>query len=127
MKSSIASALLVTGLVVGSGCGGPQAPAAEPASAGPAAPAEPASSGPALVVRNSSSQTICYVSFSPASDGSWGPDRLGASEVIAPGATRGWRVPASSYDIRLQDCDHNVILDRRGVAVAGEGVLLTYQ
>jgi hypothetical protein len=85
-----------------------------------------AGSDPALVVYNGSSDTICYVRISPHDDPNWGPDRLGATETIAPGADRGWRVGAGSWDVRLEDCSHEELDVWRGVAVVGQGTVFTH-
>lgn len=84
-------------------------------------------SNPALIIRNSSQRTICYVNFSPASSSSWGQDQLGSSETISPGTIRGWRVPPDTYDLRVLDCNRNALADDRGVAVSGQGIVVTYQ
>jgi len=83
-------------------------------------PANPGSGGsPSIVVRNNSGATICFVNFSGTNDSNWGDDQLGSSETIGPGATRAWSVPAGSYDVRLQDCQHGALAERRGIAVNG--------
>lgn len=88
---------------------------------GPGDPNNPSSNGgPAsIVVKNNSSQAICFVNFSSSSDSNWGNDQLGSSETIGPGATRAWTVAAGSYDVRAQDCSHQTLAERRGVAVQG--------
>ncbi|MEZ4252470.1 MAG: hypothetical protein R3B99_30030 [Polyangiales bacterium] len=71
---------------------------------------------------------ICYVNISSSSDGNWGPDRLGPSEVISPGQERGWELPAGYYDLRLQDCDRRVIMDRRQLPFSSDdGLVLTFR
>lgn len=74
--------------------------------------------GAAIVVRNNSSTTICYVNFSSTASNDWGGDQLG-SETIAAGASHSWPVSPGTYDVRLQDCDHGTLAERRGVAVNG--------
>jgi hypothetical protein len=74
---------------------------------------------PAIVIANRSSTSICFVNISSSSDGNWGGDRLGSSEVIAAGASRSWTVDAGSWDVRLQDCQHNNLAERRGIPVSG--------
>ena len=73
----------------------------------------------AIVVANRSSTSICFVNFSPATDSGWGDDQLGSSETIEPGNTRSWNVNAGSWDVRLQDCNHTVLAERRGLAING--------
>lgn len=65
------------------------------------------SSGPSapegtLTITNASDQTILIVNFSTCDDPSWGDDRLGASETIAPGASRSWDVAPGCYDVRAR-------------------------
>ena len=108
-------------------CGGAPPP---PAEAPPAADRPPGAAGaaqPALVVQNSGARPICAVYFSPSTFDTWGRNQLGDGETIDPGATRGFYMPAGSYDVKLEGCDQAVLLDRRGVAVVGDGVLLSYQ
>ena len=85
-----------------------------------------AGSAPALAIHNASSETICYINISPASDSQWGPDRLGASETVGPGVNRGWRVGAGTWDVRLQDCSHGTMAEERDIEVHGQGMVLTY-
>lgn len=74
---------------------------------------------PSIIIQNNSNQNICKVRFSPSTDNSWGPDRLGASEQITPGTTRGWELPAGQYDIRLETCDEQPLAEQRNFTVAG--------
>jgi hypothetical protein len=120
MKERIATGLVGLVMLCAAGCGsGPGVSGGGEVTSG--------GDGPALVIQNQSSQAICFVYFSASSQGTWGEDRLGSSETIAAGTTRGWNVPSDNYDVKLEDCSHNVLLDRRGIAVAGDGVLLTVQ
>ncbi len=83
-------------------------------------PANPSSGGAsAIVVRNNSSATICYVNISSTSDSDWGGDQLASDETVGPGASRTWTVGAGSYDVRLQDCNHGTLAERRGISVNG--------
>ena len=116
---SLVGSVLVGGCVVHTGGGGTAPSAAE-------LQAVPPGANPALIVRNASANTICYVNFSSTRQSTWGPDRLGPSETVPPGRIRGWRVPADAYDVRVQDCQRNVLADDRSVAVAGQGIVVTY-
>lgn len=120
------SALVLVGAVALSGCIVRSGPANASPVSGPVQTSGGTGSS-AVVVANQSSQTICYVNISPSSDSNWGPDRLGSTETIAPGASRGWSVDPGNWDMRLQDCNHNVLQEERNVAVAGAGIQLTYQ
>ena len=89
--------------------------------------ATPPGQEPALVVRNASDRTICFVNFSASDEPTWGPERLTSAEPLSPGESRGWRVPANAYDLRVADCEESVIADNRSLAVAGTGVVVTYR
>lgn len=59
-----------------------------------------------LTISNASAdQSICYIEISPTVSGYWGPDWLGADEILEPGQEISFNLPPSSYDIRGRDCD----------------------
>lgn len=58
-----------------------------------------------LIVENASSQIIYIVNYGLCTDATWGPDRLGSSEVIAAGAERAWTVTPGCYDVRARNGD----------------------
>jgi hypothetical protein len=68
---------------------------------------------PAITVVNNSTSVICYVFIAPSTSTTWGADQLGRSEVIEPGASRVWQVEPGMYDVLLEDCDRNQLLDSR--------------
>ena len=72
-----------------------------------------------LTLRNTSSSAVCFVYLPAVPWSTWGDDWLGASEVISPGGTRVFNVPAGDYDLRADDCSHNVLDDTRGVTLSG--------
>ena len=88
---------------------------------------EAGTDGASLRLRNESTAVICYVYVSPASQASWGPDRLQPDEIIDPGATREWTFPPGRYDLRLIDCNRDVLMQRSGVELAGDGAVLTFR
>lgn len=59
-----------------------------------------------LVVRNDAPLPIMVVQFARCTDESWGPDRLGATETIAPGATRTWSIAPGCWDLRVATSTH---------------------
>ncbi|MBK8170271.1 MAG: hypothetical protein IPK60_07975 [Sandaracinaceae bacterium] len=120
------SAVLMMSAVALSGCVVRSGPANATPVSGPVQTSGGSGSS-AIVVANQSSNTICYIHISPSSDSNWGPDRLGATETVGPGASRGWSVDPGNWDIQLQDCQHNELLEQRDVTVAGAGIQLTYQ
>lgn len=77
-----------------------------------------------FLINNQSSTTVCYAMFSPVSDPNWGPDQLG-SNVITSGSTYAWTVGLGVWDVKLQDCDHNTLLERRNMDIQGAGTILT--
>ncbi len=107
----------------GGGKGGPAQPSPTPSGAG-----EPGggkggggSTGrPAtLTLYNDSDEKICYVYISPTTEDTWGQDWLGEQETIAPGRSREFEVPAGTYDLRADDCDHNILDEQYGISLAG--------
>ncbi len=65
-------------------------------------PTGPSPTQSALVVRNASAQPVTSVHFSDCAQTSWGDNRLGAGEEIAPGAKRTWQVLPGCYDVRVR-------------------------
>lgn len=87
MLRSTSMALCLAGLVLAA-CG-------KDSSTGPA----PADTG-TLTMLNDSNSPIVAMYFTSCEDGSWGPNRLSASENVAPGALRSWTVEAGCYDFK---------------------------
>ncbi|MCA9531512.1 MAG: hypothetical protein KC543_15390 [Myxococcales bacterium] len=105
-----------------------QAPAAGPESAAPSASEQPApATTSAIVVTNTSDLPLCAVYVSPSNGTTWGPNRLDADERIAPGTTRTWSITTGTWDFRLMDCKGQVAMERRGVTIAGRGVVVTFR
>lgn len=80
---------------------------------------------PTLTIENRSETVICYVFIAPTTSTSWGSDQLGNNEVIAPGDKKVWDLEAGEYDILLEDCERNELLDSRENNIT-EPYLLTY-
>jgi hypothetical protein len=59
-------------------------------------------------VYNDSSETVCFIYISPSTSDTWGEDWLG-DDVIAPGDTYTFDVPAGTYDLEANDCDGNAL------------------
>jgi hypothetical protein len=72
-----------------------------------------------LVLTNNSGQTICYVYISLSTDSSWGSDQLATGETVGLGQSRGWEVPPGTYDLKAEDCGHNVLDARYNQSIAG--------
>ncbi len=67
-------------------------------------------------IENRTSDTICYAYVSPVSDPNWGEDRLG-SDVIAAGTAYEWAIDPGNWDVKLEDCNHQAVLERRNLTV----------
>ncbi|OQB38388.1 MAG: hypothetical protein BWY06_02011 [Candidatus Latescibacteria bacterium ADurb.Bin168] len=65
------------------------------------------------IVNGLGNWTIRYVYISPTSSDSWGPDRLGSSEVLRPGESQTWTLDPGSYDLRAKDEDEDTYTRRR--------------
>lgn len=63
-----------------------------------------------LTLINNTGQTVCYVYISPTSnEESWGGDWLWESEVVDDGVRRTFAVPRGMYDLRIDNCSHEVV------------------
>lgn len=78
-----------------------------------------------LTLVNNSGTTVCYVYISPTSDTTWGDDWLGSSETISNGSSRSFTVTPGDYDLRADDCNHNVLDDTRGVRIGSSSTTWT--
>jgi hypothetical protein len=76
-----------------------------------------------VTVVNHSPQSICYMYISPVSQDTWGPDQLGATETIPPGAARQFNLPAGYWDLRADTCQHYPIATMRNALIARDVVL----
>ncbi|MDQ2669288.1 MAG: hypothetical protein M3Y31_01510 [Gemmatimonadota bacterium] len=61
----------------------------------------PASDNGVILLRNDSNADIVTVNISPCTSPTWGSDRLGASEIIAPAALRSFPEDPDCYDLRV--------------------------
>jgi hypothetical protein len=75
-----------------------------------------------LDVANESTAQICYAFISPSGAQNWGFDHLGIDEGINPGETRTFDLPGGLYDLLLQDCEENDLIDERELDVTESGV-----
>jgi hypothetical protein len=67
-----------------------------------------------LTAINQSGVEICYLFVAPDGSNGWGTDRLGSGATLAPGDSFAVRVTAGRYDVRVEDCDGNVLDEVRG-------------
>jgi hypothetical protein len=68
---------------------------------------------------NESSVPIVAVYFTACSESTWGSNRLGASETLAPGALRTWTVEPGCYDLRASTGSKTASWFDRDVAAGG--------
>jgi S1-C subfamily serine protease len=64
-----------------------------------------------FVIVNESSIEICYVQISATTASGWGQDELGSTETIASGFERPFTLATGYYDLRMLDCDAEVIYE----------------
>lgn len=81
----------------------------------------------AIVVANESTERICSVHVTVAGARRWGADQLGDREFLDPDRQRVFEVPVGSYDVRLEDCGHDPMMERRSFDVPAEGRRLTFR
>ncbi|MCJ7620433.1 MAG: hypothetical protein MUP64_09480 [Anaerolineae bacterium] len=82
---------------------------------GPVTPSLPGN----LVLTNNGGQTICFVYISRSTESVWGANQLAVGEKIEPGQSRPWEVPPDTYDLKAEDCGHNVLDERYNQSIAG--------
>ena len=79
-----------------------------------------------FTVRNHTEHEVCYVTMWPSGEDddvdedARTEDWLGPSETIRPGASRTFQVTAGTWHVRMQDCAHQLLFDRDGIAVADD-------
>jgi hypothetical protein len=74
-----------------------------------------------LAVLNQTTSDICYLYVTQAASDDWGPDQLGDTDTISPGSTfTVTNIPAGSFDVLSEDCNHNVISWNYGVSLEGQ-------
>jgi hypothetical protein len=63
-----------------------------------------------LYIVNNSSYTVCYLYISPDTSSDWGEDWLGSATIPSGTSYTFYSVSAEVYDIKAEDCSHNVIV-----------------
>ncbi|MFO0644776.1 MAG: hypothetical protein U0326_00910 [Polyangiales bacterium] len=61
-----------------------------------------------LGLTNRASETVCYLFLSTPGEDRWGDDLLG-SATIEPGTTRSVRIPRGFWDLRTENCQHELM------------------
>lgn len=75
-----------------------------------------------LEVENISSFPICYIYISPSGAQNWGFDYLGIDEAIATGEKKKFDIAAGLYDLLIEDCDENELVDERDLSITEDSV-----
>jgi hypothetical protein len=70
----------------------------------------------ALSLANRAQDTVCYLFLSAPGQDTWSDDLLG-SATIAPGSTRTVRVPRGVWDLRTENCNHEMMGVVRGARI----------
>lgn len=70
----------------------------------------------ALSLANRAQDTVCYLFLSTPGQDNWSDDLLG-SATIAPGSTRTVRVPRGVWDLRTENCNHELMGVVRGARI----------
>ncbi|MEM6955609.1 MAG: hypothetical protein AAF645_07965 [Myxococcota bacterium] len=87
------------------------------------------SAGPELVVDNATPKLVCYVEARPSDaergDAPYMHDRLGPGDAIAPGEARHFSLAEGVYEIRLWDCNRNLLYEREAVELGALTVMLS--
>lgn len=73
----------------------------------------------ALNIVNEAQNPICNLYFSLTDAPEWGGNHLADGERIAAGTSRLFRIPAGTYDVRIEDCTFNVLLQEQRISIAG--------
>jgi len=72
-----------------------------------------------LTLHNNFEQLVCYVYISPTSSDKWGSNCLEPGEEVAPGQSREFAVRQMVYDLKAENCDHQVISIRWSCSIGG--------
>ena len=84
-----------------------------------------------VTVRNDGPDSVCYLFASPLTSTVWGPDHLGETEILSPGASAEIELVAGEYDFRGDDCEFEEVLtgiaaiDGAAVEVVWDGAALS--
>ena len=54
---------------------------------------------------------VCFVYISPSQAENWGQDELGPAEIIDLGDVRTFFLPATTYDLLIEDCDGEALAE----------------
>lgn len=78
------------------------------------------------MVENNSDIPICFIFISPSDSNDWGEDWLGDDEIIQPGESiTFWVLPNQAVDMRVLDCDGDLMNEQYGIQITKEGITYT--
>ena len=64
-----------------------------------------------ITINNDSPGDICYVQISPSEAINWGPDELGADDIIVPQGSFTFSIPAATIDLRILNCEEDILAE----------------
>jgi hypothetical protein len=70
-----------------------------------------------FIIENESSVVLCFVQLSPSGAQNWGQDELDETEVIDPGQSRAIPIATGQYDLRILDCEAQVLIEEYDIMV----------
>ena len=76
-----------------------------------------------FALENLSSSPICVVNLSPTGATNWGQNELAIGDVVQPQEIRLIELATGQYDIRLVDCDDNLLIEQLGVEISNDHYL----
>ncbi len=73
-----------------------------------------------LTVVNDTGRPACYLLISPSQAQNWGQDDLGETEIVHPGTSRTFDLPAARYDLLALDCDLEPVAETYGIDLTSD-------
>jgi hypothetical protein len=71
-----------------------------------------------LSLSNNAGAPVCYIYVVPPDGEHWRRNRLAVDEIVNPGETRIMDIPAGEYDVRVESCRRDVLLEDYSVNIA---------
>jgi S1-C subfamily serine protease len=71
-----------------------------------------------FALENLSSSSICILNISPSGASNWGQNKLAIGDVVQSAEIRLFELSSGLYDIRLVDCDDNLLSEQLGVEIS---------
>jgi hypothetical protein len=76
-----------------------------------------------LTVINDTDTEMCYIYISLSVETTWGSDWLGDDETVPVGRNRTFLLTPGTWDVRIEDCDENIILEKGEIIISGSHTL----